>query len=262
MAMIPKQLELSEQTLKLFETALSKPNTTNDKNKLFPHLNDHSIQKINYPMGNIHDKPNVNIKHLEWLLDIDKNSRDKNEAHRIFMENYHKIFKEESKENALKSQKKEIWSRLYKNKEEVSNNKSLKLLEIKAKENLDDSDDNNDENVENPTDSHNIGLHLEKIHKKTEEIVDPYLKKLASLKQLRKILKKYPFERNDEENKQIYEILKTYDEFLGLFPPIQRDDQLLLQKLCEYAQLETVSVKSTPVFGNFAFYMILKGSVK
>lgn len=78
--------------------------------------------------------------------------------------------------------------------------------------------------------------------------------------------------------------MKNFDEFLSVLPPIQRNDKTLLQRLCGYAQLETVSIKSTPgkllytflllkilrliikifgkVFGNFAFYMILRGSVK
>lgn len=49
---------------------------------------------------------------------------------------------------------------------------------------------------------------------------------------------------------------------MNLFSPKQKEDKLLLKKFCGYAQLETVAAKGTPVFGNFAFYMILKGSVQ
>lgn len=64
-----------------------------------------------------------------------------------------------------------------------------KILAIKNNENSEDSDNqNSSQNYE--VDIHNIGLYLEKIHHRTEEIVDPYLKKVESIKQLRRIVKK------------------------------------------------------------------------
>ena len=48
MALVPKQVELSESSLKLIEETFSKSNKPNNKNQLFPYLNDRSVQKINY----------------------------------------------------------------------------------------------------------------------------------------------------------------------------------------------------------------------
>lgn len=49
---------------------------------------------------------------------------------------------------------------------------------------------------------------------------------------------------------------------MNLFSPKQKEDKQLLKQFCGYAHLETVNAKLTPVFGNFAFYLVLKGTVK
>lgn len=83
----------------------------------------------------------------------------------------------------------QIWKRLLKPKKiESHKTGSQKLLAIKHQVNNDDSDDNNGNVFE--IDTHNVGLYLEKIHHKSDEIEDPYLKKMESIKKLRKILKK------------------------------------------------------------------------
>lgn len=55
-----------------------------------------------------------------------------------------------------------------------------------------------------------------------------------------------PFERNESENNQIYEILMRFDEFKELFPPDILQNEALLKKLCTYAVMETVSFADTP----------------
>lgn len=46
--LIPKQVDLSQSSVKLFEKQFSKSNKQNEKNTLFPQINDRSVQKINY----------------------------------------------------------------------------------------------------------------------------------------------------------------------------------------------------------------------
>ena len=51
-----------------------------------------------------------------------------------------------------------------------------------------------------------------------------------------------------------------FEEFRNLFP--EGTTENVMEKFCSYAVLETVPEKGTPVFGHFAFYLILKGAVK
>lgn len=69
-----------------------------------------------------------------------------------------------------------------------------------------------------------------------------------------------PFERNEIENRQIFSILFAFEEFRDLFP--DGTQEKLMERLCAYATLETILEAYTPVFGHFAFYLILKGRVK
>ena len=55
-----------------------------------------------------------------------------------------------------------------------------------------------------------------------------------------------PFERNETENNEIYEILLTLDEFKELFPAHILENELLMKRLFAYAVLETVSYADTP----------------
>lgn len=48
MDLIPKNVELSQSSVKLFEKQFSKSKKKSEKNTLFPQINDHSVQKINY----------------------------------------------------------------------------------------------------------------------------------------------------------------------------------------------------------------------
>ena len=77
---------------------------------------------------------------------------------------------------------------MYKSKEESTNEAKSKQFAIEYKENDDDSDDQEVDKYE--VDMHNVGLYIEKIHKITNEVVDPQQKKLDSLRKLRKLVKK------------------------------------------------------------------------
>ncbi len=69
-----------------------------------------------------------------------------------------------------------------------------------------------------------------------------------------------PFERNEIENREIFSILYLFKEFRELFPTDASEK--LMERFCAYASLETTPSANTPIFGHFAFYLILKGQVK
>lgn len=56
---------------------------------------------------------------------------------------------------------------------------------------------------------------------------------------------KSPFERNDEENKQICEILSNVRPFLDTLPPGLRDDKKFLLEFLSCAQFEGVNLKQS-----------------
>jgi hypothetical protein len=62
-----------------------------------------------------------------------------------------------------------------------------------------------------------------------------------------------PFERTDEENNEIYDIIGNIEEFTSLFSPAVKQSKRLIKEYCGYAQLETVSAKNTP--GLYLFFV-------
>lgn len=54
---------------------------------------------------------------------------------------------------------------------------------------------------------------------------------------------KSPFERSDEENNQIFQILCGFEEFLNLLPTNLRTDKKFLLEFASCAQFESVNLK-------------------
>ncbi|XP_033126095.1 cyclic nucleotide-binding domain-containing protein 1-like isoform X2 [Anneissia japonica] len=102
--------------------------------------------------------------------------------------------------------------------------------------------------------SHEIKDHLMLLHKE-RKIADPEVIKTNRIKDLRRLLKKLPFERSGEDNKIIYKHLKA-------FPLIA--NQITAKELKEVCAVVTLDIwrdEEYTVFGNTGFYIILKGSV-
>lgn len=191
-------------------------------------------------------RPYINLKQLEALIDKNNNNKSENiDYHEYFMKNYHTIFHKDDPQDAAKA----IDSKpnvpaiaYYSQKPETNKNQSKKV--------------NTEANG-----SHDIKFHIEKIRRtQTTDEYDIEEKKAQLIEMLRKLLKKFPFERNEIENREIFSILYDFEEFRSLFPA--GTTETIMEKFCSYAVLETVPEKGTPVFGHFAFYLILKGSVK
>ncbi len=90
MDLIPNKLpELSQNSIRIFESTFNNNNKTKtknnnsyivDKNKLFPTCGESKNPKIRYSIENnpnSNEKPDINIQHLEWLLDVLNNDEDR-----------------------------------------------------------------------------------------------------------------------------------------------------------------------------------------
>ena len=60
------------------------------------------------------------------------------------------------------------------------------------------------------------------------------------------LITKSPFERTPEENKDIFKILSTVNDFMNLFPKSVQEHTHLLEELCGYAIIERVNSKNNP----------------
>ncbi|XP_077982622.1 cyclic nucleotide-binding domain-containing protein 1-like [Glandiceps talaboti] len=102
--------------------------------------------------------------------------------------------------------------------------------------------------------SHDIKDHLSSLHKERQE-VDPVVIQANRIKDLRRILRKKPFERTAAENELVYNHLKSFPELA---------DQLTdkeLKELSTVAQIEIWKDEDFTVFGNQGFHLIIRGSV-
>jgi uncharacterized protein YktA (UPF0223 family) len=55
-----------------------------------------------------------------------------------------------------------------------------------------------------------------------------------------------PFERSNEENREIYEILSQFQDFKEMFSSKVQENKQILEKLCYYATYETTAASLTP----------------
>ena len=84
MDLVPTKLpELSQNSIKIFESTFNKTQKNNNKqinkNKLYPYCGETKNQKITYSIDNAEkeEKRNINIQQLEWLLDVLNKNEDK-----------------------------------------------------------------------------------------------------------------------------------------------------------------------------------------
>ena len=97
MALVPKFPDIYSKSVQLFDEINANRIKKNKNSQIFPLCTQHVNQKIRYPVNEPLKKPYVNLKQLEWLIDIDRRSNetttnDPEEAHRLFMANYRKMF--------------------------------------------------------------------------------------------------------------------------------------------------------------------------
>lgn len=102
--------------------------------------------------------------------------------------------------------------------------------------------------------TYNIKDYLPLLHKERKS-EDPRAIRIENIKTLRKLLKKYPFERTAGENDKIFTILQTFDFFR------ENVEQAVLKELCVVAQMESWKDVDFSVYGKTGVHMILKGSV-
>lgn len=103
--------------------------------------------------------------------------------------------------------------------------------------------------------THDIGDYMSLVHaQKFGE--KRHTAKRERIKTLRTILKKLPFERSSEETDNLFLILKSL--------PIVSDQMPdhVLKEMCMTVQMDTWKEADITVFGNLAFYMVIKGSVR
>lgn len=100
----------------------------------------------------------------------------------------------------------------------------------------------------------NIKDYLPLLHKERKS-EDPKAIRIENIKTLRRLLKKYPFERTAAENDKIFTILQTFEFF--------RDnvEGAILKELCVVAQLEAWKDPDFSVYGKTGVHLILKGGV-
>lgn len=217
-----------------------------DKNNIFPKCFETKNKKVNYKV-NEPIKPQIDLKQLEFLMDKKSNCSEDCDYHDFFMKNYHTIFKAGPLETEIRPQKKKI--------------EAPKPLKAIGYHNNDSSDEDEENLKVNINRSHDIHYHLERIRgsQSNDNDIDPEIKKAELINRLRKLLRKFPFERKEIDNREIFSILYDFEEFRDLFP--DGTTEKLMEKFCAYATLETVPAAGTPVFGHFGFHLILKGHV-
>jgi len=102
--------------------------------------------------------------------------------------------------------------------------------------------------------TYNIKDYLPLLHKERKS-EDPKAIRVENIKILRRLLKKYPFERTASENDKIFTILQTFEFFA------ENVDSAVLKELCVVAQLEAWKDEEFSVYGKTGVHLILKGSV-
>ncbi|XP_070576009.1 cyclic nucleotide-binding domain-containing protein 1-like [Ptychodera flava] len=182
------------------------------------------------------------INSLEGLRDK-FNPQTSEEAHQHFMENYHKMFIKPKALPHVPKSKHELES--YRSTSAVSTGHVS--LGVCSKKHF---------SAEELTDriSHEIKDHMATLHRERDE-VDPVVIQANRIKDLRRILRKKPFERTAAENELVFNHLKSFPELA---------DQLTdkeLKELSTVAQIDIWKDEDYTVFGNQGFHLILRGTV-
>ncbi|XP_074644693.1 cyclic nucleotide-binding domain-containing protein 1-like [Tubulanus polymorphus] len=205
----------------------------------------------------------VDYQTLNWLVQLDGLSDGYNrlcstdEAHSTFMNNYKRMLLPNSKPKPLpqyaisKSSAKNVLSET-----SLHSNSTSKSVAAGSLLTIDQSTprDQTGEPLQE-TFTHNISDYLIRLHRQRKS-EKPEAIKRDGIKNMRKILRKLPFDRNVSENHTLFNILKSYP----MLSKQVNDDQL--KELCMVAQLETWKTPEFTIFGNSGFHLILKGSVR
>nr|XP_006812146.1 PREDICTED: uncharacterized protein LOC100378053 [Saccoglossus kowalevskii] len=212
--------------------------STRDKRRTRHKLpGDVEMPVVNYDYINI-------LNNIEGLKDKD-NPETSKEAHEKFMQNYRKMFVQANSLCLEPRDKNESESR--RSTSAMSTGHVSHFVGATSKKTF--------VPAEKPAEmSHNIKDHLAKLHKEREE-ADPTVIQANRIRDLRRILRKLPFERTAAENDTVFNHLKSFPEI---------SEQLLdkeLKELSTVTQLEIWKDEEYTVFGNQGLYGILRGSV-
>ncbi|KAK7114445.1 cyclic nucleotide-binding domain-containing protein 1-like [Littorina saxatilis] len=215
-----------------------------------------NIKDTNDPRSKLPENikaPVVDYDALSWLCNIDGlSSRDNadtsEDAHRLFMENYHNIFVPEPKKAGFP---------VHAEKRAIAGKSTAQGQSVDATAGRTAEVEKKPTRKSSPAEefTHNIKDYLPQFHKERRS-EDPDLIRMENIKTLRKLLRKLPFERSATDNDRIFSILKTFDFF------VDNISNSVLKELCVVAHLETWKEQNFTVFGNTGLHMVLRGKVK
>ncbi|GFO25352.1 cyclic nucleotide-binding domain-containing protein 1 [Plakobranchus ocellatus] len=198
----------------------------------------------------ITNAPTIDYDKLNWLCNINGlKSRDSNqstqEAHEVFMQNYKKIFVPQPAKVGLPVHTEKRVRAITSSTASLSNQatSSNQAAQRPKKETSVDLY------------TYNIKDYLPLLHKERKS-EDPKAIRGENIRTLRRLLRKYPFERTAADNDKVYSILLTFPFFKDNVDPA------VLKELCVVAQLETWKDTDFSVYGKTGIYMVLRGEVK
>jgi len=199
----------------------------------------------------IEKAPTIDYDQLKWLNEINglkqrDASMSTQEAHEIFMQNYRKIFVPKPAKIGFPVHSVKRAGGAHSGSDasfshQATSTSNSVVKPARKTYTIDEY-------------TYNIKDYLPLLHKERKS-EDPKAIRVANIKTLRKLLKKYPFERTAAENDRIFTILQTFDFFR------ENVEQSILKELCVVAQLETWKEADFSVYGKTGVHMILKGSV-
>jgi len=222
---------------------------SNKKDKIYQ-WNVRETSNVRNKLPKIEAVPTIDYDQLKWLSNINGlKKRDgkssSNEAHDVFMQNYRKIF-------VPKPTK--IGFPVHTERRVGINSGSDASFSNHATSTSDPVVKPGRKAYTLDEFTYNIKDYLPLLHKERKS-EDPKAIRIENIKTLRKLLKKYPFERTAGENDKIFSILQTFDFFR------ENVDQSVLKELCVVAQMESWKDEDFSVYGKTGVHLILKGSV-
>ncbi|XP_078690251.1 cyclic nucleotide-binding domain-containing protein 1-like [Branchiostoma floridae x Branchiostoma belcheri] len=195
----------------------------------------------------------IDYEQLSWLTSIpglsDKYSPESSaDAHRTFMENYHRMFLKPTPLSALVPSKTASARSSYSKGPEKSKHTSLMSVGSLTSQKV-------GKLAPLQETSHDIRVHLSKLHREQRR-ENPQQQRQACIRTLRKILRKMPFERSAREHHTVYKGLQLFSTMSD-----QVSDEVL-KEMATVAKLDVWRETGVPVFGNQGLHLVLKGSVR
>ncbi|XP_019638376.1 PREDICTED: cyclic nucleotide-binding domain-containing protein 1-like [Branchiostoma belcheri] len=195
----------------------------------------------------------IDYEQLSWLTSIpglsDKYSPESSaDAHRTFMENYHRMFLKPTPLSALVPSKTASARSSYSKGPEKSKHTSLMSVGSLTSQKV-------GKLAPLQETSHDIRVHLSKLHREQRR-ENPQQQRQACIRTLRKILRKMPFERSAREHHMVYKGLQL---FSTLADQVSNE---VLKEMATVAKLDVWRETGVPVFGNQGLHLVLKGSVR